>query len=145
MLGLPAKTSTDPQPLSFTPDTQDLIFKVKIEPDSRSGKFQTLVCRAVVTINGEPIVHTFGGGELRIDEPLPPKADAPAPPPPVAAPEPAPAEAPKKPLTRLEQLRQQKQQPAGWRPGQREVNATIHNLNPNPTTTGMLGCRRRWL
>jgi hypothetical protein len=116
LLGLPAKTSTDPQPLSFTPDTQDLIFKVKIEPDSRSGKFQTLVCRAVVTMNDQPIVHTFGGGELRIDEPLPPKVDAPVPPPPVAAPEPAPAETPKKPLTRLEQLRQQKQQPSGGDP-----------------------------
>ncbi|MHB8970868.1 MAG: PPC domain-containing protein [Pirellulaceae bacterium] len=117
LLGLPAKTSTDPQPLSFTPDTQDLVYKVKIDPDARPGKFETLVCRAIVTINGEPITHTFGGGELRIDEPLPPKADAPAPLP-AAEPAPAPvsAEVPQKPLTRLEQLRQQKQQPAGGDP-----------------------------
>ena len=80
LLGLPAKTSTDPQPQTFTQDTKDLVFKVKIEPDSHPGKFETLVCRAIVTINGEPITHTFGGGELRIDEPLPPKADAPPPP-----------------------------------------------------------------
>jgi len=115
LLGLPAKTSTDAQPQSFAPDTTDLIFKVKIEPDARPGKFQTLVCRAVVTINNEPIMHTFSGGELRVDEPLPPQADAPAPPPQPAA-EPAPAEAPPKPLSRLEQLRQQKQQPGGGTP-----------------------------
>ncbi|MHB8865422.1 MAG: PPC domain-containing protein [Pirellulaceae bacterium] len=114
LLGLPPKTATNPQPSSFTPDKQDLVFKVQIEPDARPGKFQTLVCRAVVTIDGEPITHTFGGGELRIDEPLPAPADAPPPSPePAAVPEPAPAEAPPKPLTRLEQLRQQKQLPAG--------------------------------
>jgi hypothetical protein len=118
LLGLPAKTATDPQPLTFAQDTKDLVFKVNIEPDSRPGKFQTLVCRAILTINGEPITHTFGGGELRIDEPLPPKADAP-PPPPQPTPEPAPTEAPKKPLTRLEQLRLQKQQAGGGTPSEK--------------------------
>ncbi len=120
LLGLPAKTATDPQPQAFQPDTTDLTFKVKIEPDSRPGKYETLVCRAVVTINGEPIMHTFGGGELRVDEPLPVAAAAPATPPPPApeaAPEAAPpAEAPKKPLSRLEQLRQQKQPTGGTDP-----------------------------
>jgi hypothetical protein len=119
LLGLPAKTATDPQPLSFTQDTQDLVFKVKIEPDAHPGKFQTLVCQAVLAINGEPIMHTFGGGELRIDEPLPPKADAP-PPPAQPTPEPAATDAPKKPLTRLEQLRlQQQQQASGGAPSEK--------------------------
>ena len=36
--------------------------------------------------DGEPVVHNVGGTELRIDVPLPPKADAPPPPPtPMAA------------------------------------------------------------
>jgi hypothetical protein len=115
LLGLPAKTSTDAQPQSFTPDTKDLVFKVKIEPDARPGKYETLVCRTVISINGEPVMQTFGGGELRIDQPLPPKADAP-PAPAQPAPPPAAAEAPKKPLSRLEQLRQQQQTPGGGQP-----------------------------
>lgn len=117
LLGLPAKTATDPQPQSFQPDTTDLTFKVKVEPDSRPGKYETLVCRAVVTINGEPIAHTFGGGELRVDEPLPAAAAAAPPVAPQPAPEAAPpTEEPKKPLSRLEQLRQQKQPGGGADP-----------------------------
>jgi hypothetical protein len=116
LLGLPAKTTTDAQPQTFQPDTTDLTYKVKIEPDARPGKYETLVCRAVVTINGEPVAHTFGGGQLRVDEPLPAAVAAP-PPPPQPAPEAAPpVEAPKKPLSRLEQLRQQKQPGGGTDP-----------------------------
>ncbi len=115
LLGLPAQTSTDPQPLAFTQDTQHLTFRVDVASDARPGKHQTLVCRAVVTLNGEPIVHTFGGGELRIDEPLPPAAEA-ASAAPQPAPAPAPTAAPARPLTRLEQLRLQKQQAGGGAP-----------------------------
>ena len=39
----------------------------------------------MITQNGEPIVHNIGTGALRIDVPLPPKANAAAPAPPVAA------------------------------------------------------------
>jgi hypothetical protein len=65
----------------------------------------------VITTNGEPIAHTLGTGELRIDTPLPPKpnqpaAVAPAPMPVAAAPMP-PAE---KRLSRLEKLRLDRQQ-----------------------------------
>ena len=109
LLGLPAKTATDPKPLEFTKDTADMLFKVKIEPDARPGKYQGLVCRATVTVNGEPVVHTLGAGELRVDQPLPPKVDAPAP-----APEPEPKPAAEEPaarrLSRLEQLRLERQQ-----------------------------------
>ena len=79
LLGLPAKTAlVDTKPVEFNQETKDLVFKVKIETDAHTGKNQTLVCRATVTMNGEPIVQTLGAGELRIDKPLPPKADAPA-------------------------------------------------------------------
>jgi len=110
LLGLPAKTTlVDPKPLEFTPETEELVFKVKIGPDARPGKYQTLVCRATVTMDGEPIVHTLGSGELRVDQPLPPKVDAPqtaAKP----APQPAAKEPPKKRLSRLEQLRLNRKQ-----------------------------------
>lgn len=107
LLGLPAKTQTDPAPLEFTADTQDLVFKVQIEGDAKPGKYQGLVCRAVVTMHGEPIVHTLGTGELRVDEPLPPPADEPEATP-EPEPEPTPAAEPpaEKRLSRLEQLRQ---------------------------------------
>ncbi|MCU0959945.1 MAG: pre-peptidase C-terminal domain-containing protein [Pirellulaceae bacterium] len=113
LLGLPAGTTTDPQPLSFTADQTDLVFKVQLAADARAGKYQTLVCSAVVTLEGEPVAHTFGGGELRIDEPLPQAAAAPVPEPP---PEPAATEAPPKPPSRLELLRQKKQQQGGGAP-----------------------------
>jgi len=113
LLGLPAKTTlADAKPLDFAQDTEELVFKIKIAPDARPGKFQTLVCRATVTIEGEPIVHTLGTGELRVDKPLPPKADAPKPPP-KPAPKPAAKEAPKKRLSRLEQLRLDRKKNAG--------------------------------
>ncbi len=51
-------------------------------------------------VNGEPVVHGQGGGSLRINEPLPPKANQPAKPADAAPPA-------EKPLSRLEQLRQQ--------------------------------------
>lgn len=112
LVGLPAKTTlVNPEPLEFGPDTQELVFPVAIEADARPGKYQTLVCQAIVTVNGEPVPHTLGAGELRIDQPLPPKEEA-ASPTPTAAPEAPPAEAPPKRLSRLEQLRLEKQQPS---------------------------------
>jgi hypothetical protein len=119
LLGLPAKTTTDAKPLEFTKDSREVVFQVKIDEAARPGKHQTLVCQAIVTQNGEPITHTFGGGELRIDKPVPPpKASAPAkkPAPPKAKP---PAAKPaKKRLSRLEKLRLQRKQRAsgGKRP-----------------------------
>jgi hypothetical protein len=115
LLGLPAGASIDPQPLAFAPDQTDLVFKVQVAADARAGKYQTLVCSASATIDGEPVAHTFGGGELRIDEPLPQAAAAPAPDP-APAPAPVAAEAPPKPPSRLELLRQKKQPPGGGSP-----------------------------
>ena len=110
LMGLPAKTSlADDKPLEFTPETTQLAFRVKIAPDARPGKFQTLVCQATVTIEGEPVVHTFRGGELRVDKPLvvKPAASASKEGKKSVAAKTKPAD---KPLTRLEQLRQQRSQ-----------------------------------
>ncbi len=110
LLGLPAKTTTAAEPQTLTKDTTEVVFKVKVEPDARPGKYQTLVCRAIVTENGEPITHTLGAGELRVDVPLPPKADAPPPAAKPAETPPAAKPAEVKRLTRLEQLRLERMQ-----------------------------------
>ena len=102
LLGVPFEVTS--APLKLTKETGELVFKVKTTDKSPAGRHKTLLCRATIMANGEPVVHGLGTGELRIDVPLPPKANEP---PPTAAP--APAAAPEKPpekrLTRLEQLR----------------------------------------
>jgi hypothetical protein len=107
LLGLPANTSTQPEPMKFTKDSTEIVFPIKIDQTARPGVYKTLVCRAVLTQSGEPVTHTIGTGELRVDEPLPPKVAAPQPaaqPQPQPPPQPAAAEPPKR-LSRLEQLR----------------------------------------
>ena len=109
LLGLPANTSTSAEPMKFTKDSTEIVFPIKIDQTARPGVYKTLVCRAVVVQSGEPVTHTLGTGELRVDEPLPPKPAAPQPaaqpqPQPQPKPEPAAAEPPKR-LSRLEQLR----------------------------------------
>ena len=103
LLGLPFEATTEP--LKLTKDTAELVFKVKTTAKSPAGRHKTLLCQAVVTANGEPIVHGLGPGELRFDVPLPPKPNAPAPAPMPVAVAQAPAPAREKRLTRLEQLR----------------------------------------
>lgn len=102
LLGLPHEVTT--QAVQLAKDATELVFKVKTTANSPAGKHPTLLCRATVVENGEPIVHMIGTGELRIDTPIPPKADAPAPVA-AAAPAPMPEQPPEKRLTRLEQLR----------------------------------------
>lgn len=109
LVGLPPGASTEP--VEITKDSESITFQVNLAEDARVGRHKSLVCRAVITQNGEPITHTLGGGELRIDKPLP-TAVAAAPKKEEAKPKPA-AEAPKKVLSRLEQLRLQKTQGGG--------------------------------
>ncbi|MEX0712846.1 MAG: hypothetical protein WD278_10890, partial [Pirellulales bacterium] len=103
LLGLPHEVTTEAREL--TADAKELVFQVKTTGNSPAGRHKTLLCRAVVMANGEPVTHTLGSGELRIDTPLPPKANEP---PPMPMPTPMPAaeeKPPEKRLTRLEQLR----------------------------------------
>lgn len=104
LIGLPNKAATDVK--KITKDTPELVFHIKTDPTTPAGNHQNLFCQVVVTKEGEPIVHNLGSGALRVDVPLPPKANAPAPAAPAAAPAPAPpAGQPVKVLTRLEKLR----------------------------------------
>lgn len=100
LVGLPPGVTAEPQKL--TKDTTELKFALQTSADSPPGQHKSLRCVSVVTVDGEPIEHLFGPGELVIQKPAPPKADAP----PVAQPNPQPA-APA--LSRLEQLRQRRQ------------------------------------
>lgn len=101
LLGLPNEVTSEPR--EITKDSTEIVFPLKTTGNSPVGLHKSLLCRAVVTAQGEPITHTLGTGELRIQEPV-----AAAPPKAAAAPQPAkPAE---KRLSRLEQLRLERQQ-----------------------------------
>lgn len=112
LVGLPAEATAEK--IEITKDSTDATFTVKTTAKTPAGRHKSVMCRLVVTQNGEQIVHTLGPGELRVDAPLPPK--------PTAVPKPAAAKpaqvaaakpAAPKPLSRLEQLRQQKAEAAG--------------------------------
>jgi hypothetical protein len=116
LLGLPNEVTSEPR--EITKDSTELVFPVKTTANSPVGKHKTVICRATMTAQGEPIVHTLGTGELRIDEPLPPKpmqaAAEPAPMPAAAA---APMPPPEKRLSQLEKLRLERQQAKAARSG----------------------------
>jgi hypothetical protein len=103
LIGLPAKV-TAPD-LKTTKDSKELAIPVTTDKTSPAGK-HGVYSQVIITHNGETLYHSVGGGELRIDVPLPPKV-APAPTPQAATPQPAvtPAKPPEKRLSRLEQLR----------------------------------------
>ena len=102
LIGLPNQATTDPK--SITAESEDLVFHIKTTAETPAGNHASLFCQVVITQDGEPIVHNIGTAALRVDEPLPPKADAPE----VVAEAPKPAEPePAKPLSRLEQLRKE--------------------------------------
>jgi hypothetical protein len=107
LLGLPNEVTSVPGEINK--DAKELLFHVKTTGNSPAGKHKTLLSRVTIVAQGEPITHMIGGGELRVDEPLPPKANEPA----VAAAAPMPMPAADKPsekrLTRLEQLRLDRQ------------------------------------
>ena len=120
MIGLPAKATTPDQPL--TKATTDLSFPVTTAKDTPAGKHGTFV-QVMIPVNGEQVAQNVGGGEVRVDVPLPPKVVAakPAEPAKPAAPKPA-APATAKPLSRLEQLRkeQAEREAAGEKPPEKK-------------------------
>jgi hypothetical protein len=106
LLGLPnGATTVD---ATFTKDDKQVVFDVATTAATPVGQHKSLFCAITIEKDGEPIVHSVGGGGcLRIDPPKPAPVEVAAAKP-AAAPEPkpAPAAAPaEKPLTRLEKLR----------------------------------------
>jgi len=105
--GLPPGATSEA--VEFNKDTAEITFKIVAAADARVGKHTSVVALATLPYEGDVVTHTLGPGELRIDAPLPPKANAKPAATQQAAAAPAPA-ADKKPLSRLEQLRQQREQ-----------------------------------
>lgn len=104
LVGMPPKT-VFPEVLKITKDTKEIAFPIKVDPTAPAGIHRNIFCQVVITENGEPIAHSLGNTELRIDVPLPPKKDAPAVVVKPMTPMPMPMAPPMKRLTRLEQLR----------------------------------------
>ena len=106
ILGLPPGTACATPKLALPADAKQLVFPLTIPAETRAGNYKTLVARGTVTSDKGLISQTNGNAEVQIDVPVAP------PPAPAAAPMPTPAPAPaaptEKPLSRLEQLRQQK-------------------------------------
>jgi hypothetical protein len=107
LLGLPNEV-TAPQE-EITKDSTQLVFPVKTTVRSPVGQHRTLLCRAVMLVENQPVTHMLGTGELRIEKPLPPKPAQAAKP--QAAPPPQPAKPAEKTLTRLEKLRLERAKP----------------------------------
>ena len=108
LVGLPANTSTKTPEIEVTKDTTEIEFPVTIAEAAKPATYKSLTCQAILVQNNEPITYTQGGGELRVDKPLPPKVAAKPAPKATAKPAPKVAAAPPKRLTRLEQLRLEK-------------------------------------
>jgi hypothetical protein len=95
LIGLPPNTTAEPVDVSQG-DAQ-VVFQVTPATGAPLGQHKSLLVRLTVTLDGEPIVHHLAhGGTLRVDPPAAQPAVSASPAPPA-----------EKPLTRLEQLRQQ--------------------------------------
>ncbi len=106
LVGMPAGVTSSAPNQPVTAETTTITFPITIAADAKVGVHKVLHCVATIRSETGEIVQTEGTGELRIDQPLPPKVDAPAAP--VAPPPEVKTDA--KPLSRLEQLRQMNQQ-----------------------------------
>ena len=74
--GLPAGVTAES--LEMTAETKELKFHIQTTEKTPPGIHKTLLCRFSILQDGEPIAHTLGNGQLRIDRPLPPKKEKPA-------------------------------------------------------------------
>jgi hypothetical protein len=107
LLGLPPGTTCATAKITVAADAKQLVFPLTIPAETRAGNYKTLVCRGTVTSDKGLISQTNGNAEVQIDVPVAPPP-APAATAPMPMPTPAPAAPADKPLSRLEQLRQQK-------------------------------------
>jgi hypothetical protein len=78
LVGLPPGVTSTPQ--EITKDTKEVVFPLTVAADARVGHHKQLYCQVTITEKDEPVMHTIGVGELRIDAPLPPAQTAQQPP-----------------------------------------------------------------
>jgi hypothetical protein len=69
LVGLPPGVTSAPQ--QITKDSKEVIFPLTVAKDARVGHHKQLYCQVTITEKDEPVLHTIGPGELRIDAPLP--------------------------------------------------------------------------
>lgn len=106
LVGIPNGVTCDEPQKKVSLDSEAVQFELKVAKDAKPGTHKTMVLQTLITRDGETMVQTDGTGEIRIDKPLPVKKDPPAEKKEATKPKPKPAA---KPLSRLEQLRQQKE------------------------------------
>jgi hypothetical protein len=105
LLGLPPEVRSQSRELDMA--AKEIVFPIQTSENSPLGKHRSILCRAVVTVAGEPVIHLLGSGELRIQKSAPAKpAEGAKPKAAIANSGPAPnaAPAPQR-LSRLEHLR----------------------------------------
>jgi hypothetical protein len=108
LLGLPPGVMA--APVEFNKETKGLVFDIKTSKDTPAGNHKSLFCQVTIIQNGESIVGSAGTTELRVNDPpavrssnQTAKVDKPAAP-------------PKKPMSRLEQLRAKVRAPEDKKP-----------------------------
>jgi hypothetical protein len=106
ILGVPPGTTATNAKQVLAPEIDRLAFALQIPAETRAGNYKTIVYRGTVTSDKGVITQTNGNSEIQIDVPIAPPASTPATS--VAATPATPAAPTDKPLTRLEQLRQQR-------------------------------------
>jgi hypothetical protein len=126
LYGLPPAVVAEPAEKEITKDDKEVIFHVKIAPNSPAGQHKSIFAQVLVPGEGDTMAHSVGsGGVMRIDTPPPPKkdggktADAPK------------AGEPAKRLSRLEQLRQE-----ATREGRKQVDETADGARPGRASGG---------
>ena len=115
LVGLPNGVSSPAAVQNIVLTDTQVTFPLVIDPKAKTGKHKTLVIQTRIKRDGETMTQTDGRGELRIDKPIAKKPIAKKPnvdkkkeakPKPKSESKKAP-----KPLSRLEQLRRQKEAP----------------------------------
>ncbi len=111
LVGLPAGVTCSQPKIAIKNDSERISFPINVGPKARVGQHKTLVARATVTDPNGLIKQSQGTGTLQVDKPIPAPVKKPSAKPTTAKPndkaKPAkPAPVKKKPLSRLEQLRQ---------------------------------------
>lgn len=71
LIGLPPKVATTQAAVGA--ETPEVRYALQVPASAPAGRHGGVFVRAVVTMNGQPIVHQSAAGELTLDAPLPPK------------------------------------------------------------------------
>jgi hypothetical protein len=74
LIGLPDEAVCEP--IEITQDDTTAVFHVTTTGKTPVGRHKAIMCSLIVTKNGEPINHTLGPGEIRVDPPTKTRATA---------------------------------------------------------------------